>query len=259
MSRKERLDRELVRRGIAEDLDQAFRLIGAGQIWVNGQKAVKADERVRTGDELEYREAPRYVSRGGLKLEGALAQFEIPVKGAICADIGASTGGFTDCLLQSGAVKVYAIDVGRGQLHWKLRQDSRVISMERTDIRELIDPTEMVDIATIDASFISLEQLLPSAVRWLKEGGHLLALVKPQFEAEASEVGKGGVVRSATIHRRILQQVVRWFEEGGIGVRGISASPLLGPKGNREFFIWGSPAHSGNPLEPMMSALFAAE
>lgn len=259
MSGKNRLDQELVRRGIADDKDTAVRLIGAGQIWVNGQKAVKADERVGGDDQLEYRPSPRYVSRGGFKLEGALHEFGIQVEGAVCADVGASTGGFTDCLLQFGASKVYAIDVGRDQLHWKLRQDSRVISMERTDIRQLTEPVEQVDILTIDASFISLEQVLPSAVSWLKEQGQVLALVKPQFEAERSEVGQGGVVRASATQQKVVRQATGWFERHAIGIQGMAASTLRGPKGNQEYFLWGSTADLAKPLETMIAQLFAEE
>jgi 23S rRNA (cytidine1920-2'-O)/16S rRNA (cytidine1409-2'-O)-methyltransferase len=254
MTKKQRLDRELVRRGLADDVDQAGRLVVAGRVWVQGQRAVKPDEKVSAETRLKLESAPRFVSRGGLKLQGALDHFGLAVTGVRCADVGASTGGFTDCLLQAGASQVYAIDVGRGQLHWKLRQDPRVVVMERTDVRSLEPPTDPVPMLTIDVSFISLEDILPAAVAWLVDEGNLLALVKPQFEATAAEAA-GGVVRSQEVRRRVLSQAIGWLAQVECGAVGLVRSSLLGSKGNQEFFLWGVKGSQGTPVAELLDSL----
>jgi 23S rRNA (cytidine1920-2'-O)/16S rRNA (cytidine1409-2'-O)-methyltransferase len=179
----------------------------------------------------------KYVSRGGDKLQHVLNCFRIGVAGFVVADVGASTGGFTDCLLQRGATRVYAIDVGYGQLDYRLRQDSRVISMERTHIKELAGLPERPDLATIDVSFIGLENVLPSVTRLLKPGGRVVALIKPQFQAKRGEVRKGGVVRDPLVHATVIGRVVSWAAQSGLRFEGLTTSPLRGPAGNREFFV----------------------
>jgi 23S rRNA (cytidine1920-2'-O)/16S rRNA (cytidine1409-2'-O)-methyltransferase len=191
-------------------------------------------------------QGPRYVSRGGEKLEAALEGFSIRVDGWVCADVGASTGGFSDCLLQSGAARVYAIDVGQGILHWKLRQDERVVVMEKTNARFVERLPEPVDLVTVDASFISLKLLLPVVCGWLKppaaetpQAGYVLALIKPQFEAGRKQTARGdGVIRDAAVHRQVLQDVLSFAQSSGFGMQGLIPSPLLGPKGNTEFLVW---------------------
>jgi len=224
-----------VERGLAGSRTQAQRLVMAGQVRVDGRVVDKPGTRVPTSAHLEIEARPRYVSRGGLKLEAALRRFAVPVARAVAADVGASTGGFTDCLLQHGVAKVYAIDVGYGQLAWKLRRDPRVVVMERVNARYLERLPELVDITTIDVSFISLTLILPRVYDWLREGGHVVALIKPQFEAGPRQVGKGGVVRDPTVHRQVLEKVLGWAAEHGFAVRGVMPSPILGPAGNQEF------------------------
>ena len=189
--------------------------------------------------ELRGKDIP-YVSRGGLKLEGALKEIEVCLNGAVCLDVGASTGGFTDCLLQNGAARVYAVDVGYGQLAWKLRQDPRVVVIERTNIRKMTFDVigEPVDIATIDVSFISLKIVVPAVTAFLKNGARILALIKPQFEVGKSEVGKGGVVKNKALHERVITDLTHFFADSGLSCEAVIPSPILGPKGNREFFIF---------------------
>jgi 23S rRNA (cytidine1920-2'-O)/16S rRNA (cytidine1409-2'-O)-methyltransferase len=249
---KVRLDQLLVQRGIAESRAKAQALIMAGQVRVRGQVSLKAGATVAATAEIEVEQGPRFVSRGGEKLEAALQGFRLEVRGCRCADVGASTGGFTDCLLQHGAAKVYAIDVGKGVLHWKLRGDSRVVVMEETNARLLQALPEAISLVTIDASFISLRLLLPVAKAWLAqepptEAGipvlGLVALVKPQFEAGRKEAQRGaGVIRSTETHRQVLLDVLDYAQQAGLGVRGLLRSPLLGPKGNVEFLVWLDPA-----------------
>lgn len=237
---KVRADILLVERGLAESRSQAQRLVMAGQVRADGQVVDKPSSLYGNEVKLEVEKGPRYVSRGGEKLEAALERFGIEVAGKVCADVGASTGGFTDCLLQHGAVKVYAIDVGKGQLDWKLRQDARVVVMEETNARYVVALLEAVDLVTIDASFISLKPLLPAVKGWLKENGQLVALIKPQFEAGKAEVGRGkGVIRDEQIHRRVLEEVLGFVEAKGFGMNGLMRSPVLGPKGNVEFLVYG--------------------
>jgi 23S rRNA (cytidine1920-2'-O)/16S rRNA (cytidine1409-2'-O)-methyltransferase len=234
---KERLDRLMQARGLVSSREQARRLIMAGEVLVNGEKVDKPGAQLDSEARLEVKERPRYVSRGGLKLEAALRTFAVPVDGMVAADVGASTGGFTDCLLQHGAIRVYAIDVGYGQLAWGLRQDPRVIVMERTNARYLTVLPEVVDLATIDVSFISLKLVIPPVLRWTKEAARIVALIKPQFEAGRSEVGRKGVVRDRLVHRAVLLDLTTWAQEHGLSVLGLIPSPLEGPAGNIEFLM----------------------
>jgi len=233
--KKKRLDVLLVERGLVESRERGKRLIMAGQVLVDGQVMDKPGMQVAGGADICLRAKPPYVSRGGLKLEAALDSFAVQVAGAVAADVGASTGGFTDCLLQRGASKVYAIDVGYGQLAWRLRQHPRVVVMERVNVRYLESLPESIDLATIDVSFISLELVLPSVVGWLKPAGDIISLVKPQFEAGRAEVGKGGVVKDPKVHRAVLGKILAGALNHGLTVRGLMASPLKGPAGNLEF------------------------
>lgn len=232
---KKRLDVLLVERGLVESRERGRRLIMAGQVLVDGQVVDKPGMQVAGGADVRLRARLPYVSRGGLKLEAALDSFAIQVAGVVAADVGASTGGFTDCLLQRGASKVYAIDVGYGQLAWRLRQHPRVVLLERVNVRYLESLPEPVDLATVDVSFISLELVLPSVMGWLKPAGDIVALIKPQFEAGRSEVDKGGVVKDPQVHRAVLSKILGWALDHGLGVRGLMASPIMGPAGNVEF------------------------
>jgi len=235
---KVRLDALLVARGLAQTRTQAQAVIMAGQVWVGEVVADKPGKSVWDDAPLRMnREAP-YVSRGGLKLEAALDAFGLKPQGWICADIGASTGGFTDCLLQRGAARVYAIDVGYGQLAWPLRQNPRVISLERTNIRHLSGLPEKVSLATVDVSFIGLSLVLPKVVDLLEPAGQVVALIKPQFEVGKGQVGKGGVVRDAAQHRRVIEKVLTEASEVGLAPAGTIRSPVSGPAGNVEFLAW---------------------
>jgi 23S rRNA (cytidine1920-2'-O)/16S rRNA (cytidine1409-2'-O)-methyltransferase len=236
---KTRLDVLLVERGLAESRAKAQALIMAGQVRANGQVALKSGTTVPSNTVLEVDSGPRFVSRGGEKLDAALEAFGIDVKGLVCADVGASTGGFTDCMLQRGAQKVYAIDVGKGILHWKLRNYARVIVMEETNARFVESLPEKVSFVTVDASFISLKILLPVLKNWLTENAQLACLIKPQFEAGKKDVSRGdGVIRDPEIHRQVLLDVLSFAKKEGFGLRGLIKSPLLGPKGNTEFLVW---------------------
>ena len=234
---KQRLDLLLVQRGLAESRERAQALIRAGQVLVNDQVVDRPGRRVPINATLRLRSRLPYVSRGGLKLEAALDAFGLDVAGWVAADVGASTGGFTDCLLQRGAARVYAIDVGYGQLAWTLRQNPRLVVMERTNVRFLESLPEPVDLATVDVSFIGLELVLPIVCGWLKPQGHIVALVKPQFEAGRKQVGKGGVVRDPAVHRQVLTRLTGWALERGLHVLGLIPSPITGPKGNVEFLL----------------------
>jgi len=235
---RERLDVLLVERGLTESRAQAQRLIRAGSVRVADQVSDKPGAQVARDAEIALQSRPRFVGRGGEKLEAALIHFELDVTGATAADVGASTGGFTDCLLQRGARRVYAIDVGYGQLDWRLRNDPRVVVMERTNARYLEHLPEPIDLVTVDVSFISLELILPMAIGWLRPGAQVVALIKPQFEAGRGEVGKGGVVRDPAVHRRVLERVLSIAAGSGLGLRGLMPSPLCGPAGNVEFLGW---------------------
>ncbi len=237
---KERLDKVLVKRGLAESREKAQALIMAGQVYVNGIRIDKAGTKIPLGAEIEIRgKGLPFVSRGGLKLAHALKEFALEPREFICADIGASTGGFTHCLLKAGARRVYAIDVGKGQLHFRLRQDPRVVVMEGVNARYLKaeDLPEPVDLATIDVSFISLTKVLPAVANILKPGGQIIALIKPQFEVGPKRVGKGGVVRDPKLHEEVVDQIKSFAQKLGFKVLGVAESPLLGPAGNKEFLI----------------------
>lgn len=237
---KIRLDVLLVERGLVESRAKAQAVIMAGQVRVNGQVADKASASFAPDALVEVDSGPRFVSRGGEKLLGALQAFPIDPRGQTCADVGASTGGFTDCLLQHGAARVYAIDVGKGILHWKLRTDPRVVVMEETNARFVTSLPETVGLVVCDASFISLKVLLPVMKGWFgPERADLVTLIKPQFEAGRKESARHkGVIRDAAVHERILRDVLEFAVTCGFGLRGLTRSPLLGPKGNVEFLAW---------------------
>jgi 23S rRNA (cytidine1920-2'-O)/16S rRNA (cytidine1409-2'-O)-methyltransferase len=238
MSQKCRLDILLAQRDLAPSREAARRLIMAGEVRVDGEVRDKPGMKVAASAEIEVKQSPRFVSRGGEKLQGAFDLFPISVEGAICADVGASTGGFTDCLLQHGAAKVYAIDVGYGQLDYRLRSDDRVVVMERTNARHLESLPERVQWIVVDTSFISLRYLLPVFRGWLAEPAQGVMLVKPQFEAGREHVGKGGVVRDPETHYRVLGEVLTAAQRDGYAVHGLAPSPLKGPSGNVEFLAW---------------------
>ncbi len=238
---KSRLDQLLLLHGLAPTLEKARAIIAAGQVLVNDQPADKVGSLFAEDCEIRLKgKSCPYVSRGGLKLAAGLDYFQIDPTGLVCADIGASTGGFTDCLLQRGAAKVYAIDVGYGQLAWKLRQDPRVVVMERTNARNLQigDLTEPLDLAVIDASFISLKTLLPPLLVFFSGTIRVLALIKPQFEVGKGKIGTGGVVRDSDLHETVIEEIREFAGKLGLSPVGVSPSPILGPKGNREFLIY---------------------
>ncbi len=243
---KVRLDRLLVERGLVDSRERGQRLIMAGEVLVGDRVADRPGQLVQPDADIRIKTKLPYASRGGFKLAAALDTFGVPVEGAVCADVGASTGGFTDVLLQRGAARVIAIDVGYGQLDWKLRSDPRVTVLDRTNARTLTelprDPATggpaLARVVTIDVSFISLTLVLPAVARWLPEGGHVVALIKPQFEAGRERVGKGGVVRDPGVHADVLRSVLRWAVENGWIVRGLIRSPIEGPAGNAEFLVW---------------------
>ncbi len=238
MKHKKRLDVLLTERGLAGSRAKAQAVIMSGAVYVAGQKADKAGQEYEETAEIEVRgSACPYVSRGGLKLEKALRDFGVDPTGYVCSDSGASTGGFTDCLLQQGAKKVFAIDVGYGQLAWKIREDPRVVVMERTNIRYVTpeDLGEPLDLSVIDVSFISLKIVLPAVRRLLRESGQVLCLIKPQFEAGREKVGKKGVVRDAAVHEEVLNGFLQLAAEQGFTLRGLTFSPVKGPEGNIEF------------------------
>jgi len=257
---KIRLDLLMVERGLAPSRALAQRLVLAGQVRVDGQVALKPSVNVHPQAVVELDQGPPYVSRGGEKLAAALEAFGIPVQGRICADVGASTGGFTDCLLKNGAQRVYAIDVGHGILEWKLRQDERVVVMERTNARYVERLPEPPSLVTVDVSFISLKIILPVISHWFATppGGDLIALIKPQFEAGRSAVARGGgVIRDPAIHRQVLEDVLASAQAQGFALRGLIRSPLLGPKGNTEFLAWlVYPSSEPDRIEETLNTLF---
>ena len=235
---KDRLDILLVKRGLAESREKAKAVIMSGIVYVDGQKEDKAGQTFADTANIEVRGSTlKYVSRGGLKLEKAMECFDVSVKDKVCMDIGASSGGFTDCMLQNGAKKVYAVDVGHGQLAWKLRNDTRVVVMEKTNIRYVKpeDIGESIDFASIDVSFISLSKVLPAAYNLLGECGEIVALIKPQFEAGREKVGKKGVVREKSTHIEVIQNCFAYAKENGFFVRELEFSPVKGPEGNIEY------------------------
>ena len=246
---KERLDVLLVKRNLAGSREKAKAIIMSGIVYVDGQKEDKAGTTFPEDVQIEVRgHTLPYVSRGGLKLEKALKCFDVSVEGKVCTDVGSSTGGFTDCMLQNGAVKVYAIDVGRGQLDWKLRQDERVVCMEKTNIRYVKpeDLGEPIDFSSIDVSFISLKAVLPAALSVLDgPRRRFVALVKPQFEAPREDVGEKGVVRDAHVHQRVLEEIAAFVPTLGWQCAGLDFSPIRGPEGNIEFLLYIVPADAG--------------
>ena len=241
MSEKKRLDIALTERGYAESREKAKALIMAGIVYVNNQKSDKAGNTVKPDDIIEVRgETLKYVSRGGLKLEKAMKSFDISLDGCICADIGASTGGFTDCMLQNGATKVYSIDVGYGQLAWKLRTDGRVINLERTNFRYVTreQVSDELDFASVDVSFISLYHIFPVLRTLLKDSGRAVCLIKPQFEAGKENVGKKGVVRDKSVHIAVIEKIVTLINENKFSLLGLDFSPIKGPEGNIEYLCF---------------------
>ncbi len=241
MAEKLRLDVALVERGFCESREKAKALIMAGIVFVNNQKSDKAGNNIKPDDVIEVRgETLKYVSRGGLKLEKAMSSFGLRLDGFVCADIGASTGGFTDCMLQNGAQKVYAIDVGYGQLAWKLRTDDRVVNLERTNFRYVTREhiPEELDFASVDVSFISLSHILPVMHTLLKLGGRAVCLIKPQFEAGKENVGKKGVVREKSVHIAVVEKICTLVIESGYSLLGLDFSPVKGPEGNIEYLCY---------------------
>jgi 23S rRNA (cytidine1920-2'-O)/16S rRNA (cytidine1409-2'-O)-methyltransferase len=259
MPRPSRLDQVLVDRRLAETRSRAKALILAGDVLVNGQKETRAGHPVGAKDEVALRAVPRFVSRGGEKLDHALESFRIDVTGMVAADLGASTGGFTDCLLQRGAARVYAIDVGYGQIDERLRTDDRVVVMERVNARYLESLPEPVQIVVIDVSFISLNLMFPVVARILADDGICVPLIKPQFEAGRDEVGKGGVVRDPDVHRQVMVKVVQSAVTHGFVTRGLVASPLRGPAGNIEFLAeFRKGSRNDGPTERELSRMIDA-
>ena len=241
MAEKKRLDVLVHELGYADSREKAKALIMAGVVYVDNQKSDKAGTMVPVTANLEVRGATlRYVSRGGLKLEKAMEQFPITLQDKVCMDIGASTGGFTDCMLQNGAKKVYSVDVGYGQLDWKLRTDERVVNLERTNIRYITEEQvpEQLDFASVDVSFISLCLVLPVAITFLAEQGEMVCMIKPQFEAGKGKVGKKGVVREPEIHVEVIEKIRDFVLENGFSIKGLTYSPVKGPEGNIEYLIY---------------------
>ena len=251
MSEKMRLDVAVFERGFAETREKAKALIMAGSVYLNGQKALKGGATVKETDVIEVRGAVNpYVSRGGLKLHKAVASFGLELKDCICMDIGASTGGFTDCMLQNGASKVYSIDVGYGQLAWKLRCDERVVNLERTNFRYVTREQipEEIDFASVDVSFISLKLILPVMHTLLKNGGRSVCLIKPQFEAGKENIGKKGVVRDKAVHADVIAKITEFAAENGFAVIDVDFSPIKGPEGNIEYLMFIEKREKGEML-----------
>jgi 23S rRNA (cytidine1920-2'-O)/16S rRNA (cytidine1409-2'-O)-methyltransferase len=234
---KRRIDSLLVAEGLVVSRAKAQALIMAGEVTVDGRLVTRPGTLIEEGAAIVISEPPPFVSRGGIKLDHALDEFRLDVRGKVAADIGASTGGFTDCLLKRGASRVYAIDVGYGQLDYRLRQDPRVVVMERVNARYPISLPEKVDLATIDLSFISVTKVIPSVAQILKEDGYLVVLVKPQFESRKGEVGKGGIIKDPQLHAAILGRFIVWVVDNGFRLKGLIVSPILGTEGNKEFFV----------------------
>lgn len=240
MSDKLRLDARIFDLGLTESREKAKAFIMAGQVYVNGMKAAKAGMTVSEKDKIEVRGSSEFVSRGGHKLKKAMSVFPIDLTDKICMDVGASTGGFTDCMLQNGAVKVYSVDVGYGQLAWKLRSDPRVVNLERTNIRYITEEQvpDKIDFSSVDVSFISLCLVLPAIYPILSENGECVCLIKPQFEAGREKVGKKGVVRDKSVHAEVIQKIYDFAVETGFSVAGLDYSPIKGPEGNIEYLIY---------------------
>lgn len=252
MADKERLDVLLVEKNLATSRELAKAYIMAGNVFVDGMREDKAGTKIPVTASIEVKGPQmKYVSRGGYKLEKAIEEFDISLDGKICLDIGASTGGFSDCMLQNGAIKVYAIDVGYGQYAWKLRTDERVVCLEKTNVRYVTHeqvPDEG-DFASIDVSFISLTKVLPAVLGVLGEEGQLVCLIKPQFEAGREKVGKKGVVRDIAVHKEVIEKIVNYAQEQNLGILGLSFSPIKGPEGNIEYLIYLDKKQKGMPRE----------
>lgn len=256
---KERLDVLLVKRNLAESREKAKAIIMSGNVFVEGQREDKAGTTFSDEVQIEIKgHTMPYVSRGGLKLEKAIANFDVDLEGKVCTDVGSSTGGFTDCMLQNGARKVFAIDVGRGQLAWKLRQDDRVVCMEKTNIRYVTpeDLGEEIDFSSIDVSFISLTKVLEPIRNYLKPDGEIVALIKPQFEAGREKVGKKGVVREKSTHHEVIELVTSYAASIGFQILGIEFSPIKGPEGNIEYLVHLKKSEAGSNLLDMEGALY---
>lgn len=241
MPKKIRLDVAVFEQGYAPSREKAKAIIMAGQVYVNNQKVDKAGTEIKPDDKLEVRgNTLKYVSRGGLKLEKAMKEFPITLDGKICMDVGASTGGFTDCMLQNGAKKVYSVDVGYGQLAWKLRTDERVVNLERTNFRYVTNEQvpDLIDFSSVDVSFISLKHILPVLNGLLRDDGQAVCLIKPQFEAGKEKVGKKGVVRDLSVHLEVVERIINLAVENGFSVKGLQFSPIKGPEGNIEYLIY---------------------
>ena len=256
---KERLDVLLVKRNLAESREKAKAIIMSGNVFVEGQREDKAGTTFSDEVQIEIKgHTMPYVSRGGLKLEKAITNFDVDLEGKVCTDVGSSTGGFTDCMLQNGARKVFAIDVGRGQLAWKLRQDDRVVCMEKTNIRYVTpeDLGEKIDFSSIDVSFISLTKVLEPIRNYLKPDGEIVALIKPQFEAGREKVGKKGVVREKSTHHEVIELVTSYAASIGFQILGIEFSPIKGPEGNIEYLVHLKKSEVGSNLPDMEDALY---
>ena len=261
MAEKQRLDRLLVKRQLAPTRSKAAAMIMAGEVQVNGRLVDKPGSGVRADAIVTIKAKPRYVGRGGLKLEAALGAFDTDPAGKICVDVGASTGGFTDCLLQHGAARVYAIDVGSGIIDYRLRIDVRVRLLENTNARYLKCLPEKPDLVTIDVSFISLRHILPAVKRWIETGADIIALVKPQFEAGKAEVGRGGIVRDPTVHRRVISAIVDFAAMLGFTPVAVLRSPITGAKGNVEYLLhlrFHPEAQPGPDFQSQIDSLFAS-
>jgi 23S rRNA (cytidine1920-2'-O)/16S rRNA (cytidine1409-2'-O)-methyltransferase len=261
MPKKIRIDQALVDRSLAEDLDDAKRLVMSGKVLYRDQVVIKSSREIQNPLDISLKQAPRFVSRGGEKLQEALNEFQISLEGKICADIGASTGGFTDCLLKGGARRVYAVDVGYGVIDWGLRNDERVVVMERTNARSLQKLPEPIDFLTMDVSFISLTNILPNSTGWFSnQGGEGIVLIKPQFEATREESARGaGVIKDPAIHQRVLAEVLEAALAEGYQLKGLIRSPLLGPDGNSEFLAWlvyPAGSESGGQIRDYIARLF---
>ena len=252
MTEKKRLDLYLFEENLFESREKARSAVMAGLVFVNGQKAMKPGDTVKPGDKVEVRGGAEFVSRGGHKLKKAVQVFGLDLNGKICMDIGASTGGFTDCMLQNGAQKVYAVDVGYGQLAWKLRSDPRVVNLERTNIRYLTHEAvpDALDFASVDVAFISLKLVLPVAWAFLSPAGECVCLIKPQFEAGRDKVGKKGVVREKSTHVQVVSEICEFARGLGFAVRGLDFSPIKGPEGNIEYLLYLSKSAGDTEVSP---------
>ncbi len=260
MAEKERLDIILVQKGLASSRELAKAYIMAGNVYVDGQKEDKAGTKVDPLTSIQVRGGEmKYVSRGGYKLEKALKEFPITLEGKICMDVGASTGGFTDCMLQNGAGKVYSIDVGYGQFNWRLRNDPRVVCMEKTNVRYITgeDIKDEPSFTSIDVSFISLTKVLPATLSVMSPDGQLVCLIKPQFEAGREKVGKKGVVKDLAVHREVIEKIINFALDNGVHIRGISYSPIKGPEGNIEYLIFLDRKREGMTREEAYDAAFS--